>query len=70
MYLSFFMSRLHNDVARAGGYNFQTVRNTDNRIAGGLIALDTLCIPINVDNAHWVFIKVAMTAKTIKLFES
>ena len=66
----FLMSRLHNEEARAGGYNFEAVRNNDNRIDGGLTALDKLYIPINSDNAHWIFIKVAIYAKTIQLFDS
>ena len=50
------MSRLHNEEAEAGGYNFEAVRNNDNRIDGGLAALDELYIPINADSAHWNFI--------------
>jgi len=46
------MSRLHNEEAGAGGYNFEATRNDNNRVNGGLEALDELYIPINVDNAH------------------
>ena len=37
---------------------------------GGLGALYELYIPINLDNIHWIFIRVAMNSKTIQLFDS
>ena len=37
---------------------------------GGLGSLDELYVPINVNNAHWRFIRVAITNKTIQLFNS
>ena len=46
------------------------VRNDGSRIEGGLGSLDELYIPINVNNVHWNFIRVAITNKTIQLFDS
>ena len=66
----FFMSRLHNEKAGARGYNFEPVQNNVSRIYGGLESPDELYIPINVDNTHWHFIRVAMTYKTIQRFDS
>ena len=43
---------------------------TSSRIEGGLGSLDELYIPINVYNVHWNFIRVAMTNKSIQLFDS
>ena len=65
VYPTFFMSRLHNEGAGGRGYNFEAVRNDDSRIEGGIGSLDNLCIPINMNNAHWNFIRVAITKKTI-----
>ena len=64
------MSRLHNEGARARGYNFEEMRNNDNRMYWGLAVLDELYIPINVDNAHCNFTKVVMNNKTIQPFDS
>ena len=41
----------------------------DSRIDGGLKALDGLYISINVDNAHWNFIRTTIMNKTIHLFD-
>ena len=38
-------------------------------LKGGLGSLDELYTPINVNNAHWNFIQVAITDKTIQLFD-
>ena len=46
------------------------MRTDDNMIDKGLVVLDELYILINVDNAHWIFIKAVMHAKTIQLFDS
>ena len=46
------MSRLHNEEAGSGDYNFKAVRNDDSRIDGGLVALDELYIPIKVNSAN------------------
>ena len=70
VYPTFFMSRFHNKGAGGRGYNFKVVRNHDSRIAGGLGSLDELYIPINVNTVHWNFIRVAITNKTIQLFDS
>ena len=59
------MSRLHNKGTGERAYNFEVVKNNDGRIEGGLGALDELYIPINTNSAHWNFIKVAITNKTI-----
>ena len=64
------MSRLLVKGAGRRGYNFEAVRNHDSRIEGGLGSLDELYIPINVNNVHWIFIRVAMMNKTIQLFNS
>ena len=32
--------------------------------------MDELYIPINVNNVHWIFIRVAIMDKTIQLFDS
>ena len=52
VYPSFFMTKLHNEEAEAGDYNFEAVRNNNNRIDGGLTALDKLYTLTNADNAH------------------
>ena len=46
------MTKLHNEEAEAGDYNFEAVRNNNNRIDGGLTALDKLYTLTNADNAH------------------
>jgi len=68
--LTFFMSRLLVEGAGRRTYSFEAVRNDDSRIEGGLSSLDELYIPINVNNVHWIFIRVAMANKTIQLFDS
>ena len=64
------MSRLDDEGAGGRGYDFKTVRNDDSRIEGGLKSLDKLYIPINVNNTHWNFIRVAIKDRTIQLFDS
>ena len=64
------MSRLYDKGPGGRGYNFEAVRNNDSRIEGGLRSLNELYIPINVNNAHWNFIRVVITDKTIRLFDS
>ena len=68
VYPTFFMSRLHNKSAGERGYNFEAAKNDDSRIEGRLGALDKLYIPINVNSAHWNFVRVAITNETIQLF--
>ena len=70
IYPYFYMGRLHNEEAGAGGYNSKAVRNDDNRIDGGLAALDKLYIPFNADTPHCDFIQVAVHASAIQLFDS
>ena len=50
--------------------SFEALRHDDSRIEGGLASLDELYIPINVNNVHWIFIRVAMANKTMQLFDS
>ena len=50
VYSSHFMSRLLSGGSRREDYNFQEVRNYDNRIENGLASLDELYIPVNVSN--------------------
>ena len=57
-------------MAGGGNYNFEAMKNNDNRIDGGLTILDELYIPVNVDNTQRSFIQVTMHAKTIQLFNS
>ena len=70
IYSTFFVSRLQGEGVRVRGYNFEAVRNNDSRIEGGLESLDKLYIPINVNNVHWNFIRVAITNNMIQLFDS
>ena len=70
VYSSYFMSKLLNGGTQRRDYNFQEVRDFDNRIEGGLAGLDELYIPINVNNVHWIFIQVDFKAKTIHLYDS
>ena len=63
------MSRLHNEGAGGRGYNFEAVRNDDSRTEGRLGSLNKLYIPTNVNNFHWIFLQVAITDKTIQLFD-
>ena len=70
VYTSFLVSRLHNEEAEVGNYNFKAVRNNDNRNDGGLTALDELYIPTNIDNTHWNSIQAVMHTKSIRLFDS
>ena len=63
------MSRLQSKGTGVRGYHFKAVRNNDSRIEGGLGSLDKLYIPINVNNVHWNFIRVAITNKIIQLFD-
>ena len=70
VYSSYFMSKLLSGGTQRRDYNFQEVRNFDNRIEGGLAGLDELYIPINVNNVHWIFIQVDFKAKTIHLYDS
>ena len=70
MYSSHFMNRLLSGGSRREDYNFQEVRNYDNRIENGLASLDELYIPINVNNAHWIFTQVNFRRKTVYLFDS
>ena len=69
IYPTFLVSRLHNKSAGERGYNFEAVKNNDSRIDGGLEALDELYVPINVNRAHWNFIRVKITNTTIELFD-
>ena len=64
------MSSLHHESAGARVYKFEAVNANVSRIDVGLEALDKLYIPINVNNAHWNFIRVEITNKTIQLFNS
>ena len=50
------MTRLHNEEAKEGEYDFEAVGNTENRVDGDLMALVGLYIQINADNAHSNFI--------------
>ena len=52
VYSSYFVSKLLSGGIQRRDYNFQEVRDFDNRIEGGLAGLDELYIPINVNNAH------------------
>ena len=70
VYSSHFMNRLLSGGPRREDYNFQEVRNYDNRIENGLASLDELYIPINVNNAHWIFTQVNFRRKTVFLFDS
>ena len=70
IYSTFFVSRLLVEGAGRRGSDFEAVRINDSRIEGGLGSLDELYIPINENNVHWNFIRVAMTNKTIQLFDS
>ena len=70
VYPTFFMSRLHNESAGSRGYNFKARKNNDDRIDGRREALDKRYIPINVNNAHCNFIRVAIENKTIRLIDS
>ena len=56
IYSTFFMSRLHDKGTGGRGYNFETVKNDDSRIEGGLGSLDELYIPISLNTVHWNFI--------------
>ena len=64
------MHKLHDEGTGGTGYNFEAVRNNASRIEGGLGFLDELYTPINMNSAHWNFIRVAITDKTIQLFNS
>ena len=64
------MSMLLSGGSRREDYNFQEVRNYDDRIENGLASLDELYIPINVNNAHWIFTQINFRRKTVHLFDS
>ena len=49
--------------------NIAVVRNDGSRIEGRLGSLDDLYIPANVNSAHWNFIRVVITDKTIQLYD-
>ena len=70
IYSSYFMSRLLSGGPQSEDYNFQEVRNYDNRIENGLANLDELYIPVNISNEHWILIKVDLRRKEIHLFDS
>jgi len=66
-YSSFFFSKVMND---SSGYDFDSVRRWHNRIDGGLFGLDSLFIPINRDNEHWLLLQIQPRHKTVRLIDS
>ena len=73
---SHFMTRL---IELDGEYNYEHVKrwgrkfpkaNLVTRDPGGLAALTTLYVPINIGNQHWIFLKVDVQGKKIELYDS
>ena len=44
------------------------MRGWGRRIRGGLAKLKALCVPINIGNNHWIFIRVDVLQKQIELY--
>ena len=50
-----------------GEYSYKEVSQWGRRI--DLLTLKQLFVPINIDNIHWIFIRVLFEDKTIKLYD-
>ena len=62
-----------------GVYNYENVRRRGRNFprgnpitgeSGGLAALKTLYVPIDISNTHWIFIKVDVGERQIELYDS
>ena len=70
VYNSYFMTMLMRCVGRTDSCNFSDVHGFDGRIHGGLSSLDELYIPVNLNDNHWIFIRVIFSSKVIELWDS
>lgn len=66
-YTSYFFSKL---LQHGQGYNFDEVRRWHRRITDGIFNLDSLLIPINRGNDHWLLLHIQPNEKTIHLYDS
>lgn len=66
-YTSYFFNHL---VVRSGLYNFDEVIRWHNPIEGDLFQLDSLFIPINRANEHWLLLHIQPQLRRVRLYDS
>jgi Ulp1 family protease len=61
---TFFYTKL---ISASGSYSYEAVAGWTRTL--DIFELDKILIPINVDNRHWIVVKVSMTKKLIQLYD-
>ena len=69
-YSSHFFSRCLKRTADGLRFDYDEVKRWSGRIPGGLASLDDLYVPINKNNAHWLFLRVQFRTQIIELYDS
>jgi hypothetical protein len=69
-YSSHFFSRCLKRTADGLRFDYDGVKRWSGRIPGGLASLDDLYVPINKNNAHWLFLRVQFRTQIIELYDS
>jgi len=70
VYSSFFFTRCMQTTTAGHEFDYAAVQRWSDRIPGGLANIDTLYIPINRDNEHWLFIQIHFPTRSIYLYDS
>ena len=70
VYSSFFFTRCILPTPSGHEFDYAAVRRWSDRIPGGLTNIDTLYIPINRGNEHWLFIQIHFPTRVISLYDS
>ena len=52
------------------GYNYHGVRQWGRRVPIGIFSLRELCIPVNIGNRHWIFVRMRFNKKMIEVWNS
>lgn len=61
----------HGDPSRRGEYDFNAVRGYSNRSpTRNIFRLQTLCVPVHINESHWVCIQVDFVQKVIQFMDS
>ena len=69
-YSSYFFSKLLHDTTEPDNFDFTSVHRWHRRIESSIFNLDSLFVPINRHNNHWLLMHVRFTDKTVVLYDS
>ena len=69
-YSSFFFSLLLQDSTDPDTFDFTSVRRWHRRVESNIFDLDSLFVPINCHNNHWLLMQVRFGDKTVVLYDS